>query len=104
METSQVHEFAAPAQRPGRFITLGRQFQPRTRFIALAAVGIGAGLFLGWEWLAAAGLASFVVGLLPCAAMCAAGLCANRFGGKGGCHGGTGAAAPQGGMQPEDKS
>ena len=44
------------------------------------AIGGAAGLFFGWNWLVAAGLASIVVGILPCLAMCALGLCMNRMG------------------------
>ncbi len=45
---------------------------------ALAVGGIalaGAGLALGWEWLAAVGALPVLLSLLPCAAMCALGLC-----------------------------
>ena len=46
-------------------------------------VGIAAGgIFFGWDWLVVAGLAPVVLGVLPCVAMCAAGLCMNRTGGK----------------------
>jgi hypothetical protein len=38
----------------------------------LAAIGIG----LGWSWLVAVGVAPLLVAVLPCAAMCALGLCA----------------------------
>jgi hypothetical protein len=45
----------------------------------LAAIGIG----LGWSWLVAVGVAPLLVAVLPCAAMCALGLCASRLGGRG---------------------
>ena len=48
--------------------------------LALAAAGIG--LYLGWGWLAAVGIAPFLLLLAPCAAMCALGLCMNKGGGK----------------------
>lgn len=48
--------------------------------LALAAAGIG--LYLGWGWLAAVGVAPFLLLLAPCAAMCALGLCMNKGGGK----------------------
>jgi hypothetical protein len=55
---------------------------------ALAAIG---GLAWGWEWLTAVGLASVIVSVLPCALMCAAGLCMGRRGSGNGtgssCHG-----------------
>jgi hypothetical protein len=46
--------------------------------VLLAAIGIG----LGWSWLVAVGIAPLLVAVLPCAAMCALGLCASRFGGR----------------------
>ncbi|MBI0537434.1 hypothetical protein D9599_17885 [Roseomonas sp. KE2513] len=56
---------------------------------------VGAGLALGWPWLVAFGLAPLVLSLLPCAAMCALGLC--MMGGKGGksCHSQANAPGPE---------
>ncbi|HWX51113.1 MAG TPA: hypothetical protein VNZ61_23955 [Roseomonas sp.] len=56
---------------------------------------VGAGLALGWPWLAAVGLAPVVLSVLPCAAMCALGLC--MTGGKGGksCHAQTNSPGPE---------
>lgn len=75
-------------QPVGPGVRLGR----RAIFIALAVAGVVAGLFWNWDWLVAAGLSSFIVALLPCAALCAAGLCASRLGQKGSCS--SSAAAP----------
>ena len=72
---------------PPRFFERIRKAAESNRrlvFIALALTGVGAALYLGWGWLAAAGLTSLIVGLLPCALMCGAGLCASRFMSKGG--------------------
>ena len=57
----------------------------RRGWIALAIVAIGGGLVLNWSWLVAIGVAPFLITLLPCAAMCALGLCMHR-GAKGSCH------------------
>jgi hypothetical protein len=54
----------------------------RRGFIILAAVAITAGLALNWSWLVAAGIAPILLGVLPCLAMCALGLCMHRTGGK----------------------
>jgi hypothetical protein len=35
-------------------------------------------LYAGWDWLVAAGLATTIVALGPCLAMCALGLCIGR--------------------------
>jgi hypothetical protein len=45
---------------------------------------VGAGLALNWGWLTAAGIAPVLLSLLPCAAMCALGLCMRR-GANGSC-------------------
>ncbi len=54
----------------------------RRGIIVVALAAAGAGLYLGWGWLAAAGIAPLLLALAPCAAMCALGLCASRMGGK----------------------
>ncbi|HVA13931.1 MAG TPA: hypothetical protein VNF99_11825 [Stellaceae bacterium] len=36
---------------------------------------VAAGLALGWNWLAALGVAPVILSLAPCALMCAAGMC-----------------------------
>ena len=43
--------------------------------IAIAAAVIGSGLALNWSGLVAVGAAPLILGILPCAAMCAVGLC-----------------------------
>lgn len=53
----------------------------RRGIIVLALTAAGAGLYLGWGWLAAAGIAPVLLALAPCAAMCALGLCMNKGGG-----------------------
>lgn len=41
------------------------------------------GVFLGWDWLVAAGLAPILLSVLPCVAVCAvAGVCMSRTGSK----------------------
>jgi hypothetical protein len=40
-------------------------------------------LYAGWDWLVAAGVATFIVALAPCLAMCALGLCMGRSKSKG---------------------
>ena len=50
--------------------------------IGLTVAALGAGLFFGWSSLAALGVTTFIVSLLPCLAMCALGLCMGRMGKK----------------------
>ena len=46
------------------------------RVLAVAGlVVIGIGLALGWNWLAAVGIAPLIVAAAPCLIMCALGLC-----------------------------
>ena len=56
----------------------------RNLLIGVSVAGGAAALFFGWDWLVAAGVASFIVAFAPCAAMCALGLCASRMGKKDG--------------------
>ena len=47
----------------------------RLGLIAIAALALGLGAYFNWGWLVAAGIAPVVLTALPCAAMCALGLC-----------------------------
>ena len=69
----------------------------------VAVLAIAAALALGWEWLTAVGVASLLVSVLPCLAMCALGLCMNRRAGSTGstCGQRTGQAQP--GRPEEEK-
>ena len=50
--------------------------------LIVAAVVVAGGLALNWSWLVAAGVAPLLIGVLPCVAMCALGLCMHKMGGK----------------------
>lgn len=50
----------------------------RALMVALALAFAGASLALGWDWLAAAGLAPVLLAALPCLAMCVLGFCLPR--------------------------
>jgi hypothetical protein len=46
------------------------------RVLAVAGLAVaGTGLALGWNWLAAVGVAPLIVSTAPCLVMCALGLC-----------------------------
>ena len=73
-----------PQPLPARDIRLGIGSYlggPRG-LLAAGAVIVAAGLAFNWSWLAAAGIAPVLLSLLPCAAMCALGLCMNRMTGR----------------------
>ncbi len=85
METSETTDLSmrtaqakgAPiATRVWRILTLGDRLSRRVAVVAWSTAGVGLSLLFSWNWLVAAGLSSVVLGILPCAAMCAAGLCA----------------------------
>ena len=65
----------------------------RTLFV-LAAVLIVGGIALNWGWLVAIGLAPIIITLLPCAVMCALGLCMHKM--SGGAHGGNSSGTANG--------
>ncbi|MFC3325032.1 hypothetical protein [Mesorhizobium cantuariense] len=50
--------------------------------IAAGAAIAVAGLAFNWTWLVAAGIAPLLLGVLPCVAMCALGLCMSRMTGR----------------------
>src|SRR3546814_15695535 len=54
----------------------------RKALIALAGLIVVAGGALNWSWLVAVGVAPLLLSVLPCAAMCALGLCMNRMAGE----------------------
>ncbi|HEV8553773.1 MAG TPA: hypothetical protein VGR65_10395 [Casimicrobiaceae bacterium] len=66
---------AAIAPRIWRVLTIGGRLNRRIAIVAWSAAIVGSGLLLSWNWLVAAGLSTIVLAILPCAAMCAAGLC-----------------------------
>lgn len=47
----------------------------RRGWMLIALAIIGTGMALSWGWLTAIGAAPLLLGLAPCAAMCALGLC-----------------------------
>ena len=73
--TASAQSCCAPGAKAGGLLS------SRNLLIALAVAGGGA-MFLGWDWLVAAGVATFIVALAPCLVMCALGLCASRMGKK----------------------
>jgi hypothetical protein len=68
------------APRVWRMLTFGDRLGRRAAVVAWLAVAVGLGLFFGWSVVVAAGLSTLVLSILPCAAMCALGLCAGSSG------------------------
>ena len=59
-----------------------RYLDGRRRPLIAATVLVSVGVASSWNWLAAFGIAPLVLSVLPCAAMCALGLCMGRMGGS----------------------
>ncbi len=58
-------------------------FMGGKRGLIILAIGMaGGGMAMNWGWLVAVGMAPILLAVLPCAAMCALGLCMNKGGGK----------------------
>lgn len=73
--TASAQSCCAPVAKSG-------WLNSRNLLIGAVVLGGGGALVLGWDWLVAAGLATFIVAAAPCALMCALGLCASRMGKK----------------------
>lgn len=58
---------------------LGPYLGGRRGLLVLGGIAVTLGVGLNWSWLAAAGVTPVLFGLLPCAAMCALGLCLPRL-------------------------
>ena len=83
MSITQPQTISTPStSQGGRFSAL-RHLPGRTLLVVAAALFlIAGGMFLKWDLLVAAGVAPLILGLLPCAVMCALGICMSRMGGK----------------------
>ena len=56
------------------------RLRPRTALVIAALAIVTIGLAMNWSALVAAGIAPLLISALPCAAMCALGLCMSRMG------------------------
>lgn len=66
-----------------------RYYLRKPRVLAIAALAlVGMALLFSWGWLVALGVAPFLLAVLPCAAMCALGMCMNHGKGSEGEKGG----------------
>ncbi len=59
---------------------LARHFlRGRRGLLLLGSAAVLAGMALNWNWFVAVGLAPIILGVAPCLAMCALGLCMNKM-------------------------
>lgn len=77
---SKIGSPAAQKESLGRDVLNALRYYVGGRWglLGVAATVVAAGLVFNWNWLVAAGLAPLVLMILPCAAMCALGLCMKR--------------------------
>ncbi|RUO99837.1 hypothetical protein [Hyphomicrobium sp.] len=61
---------------------LGRALRSRRGLIVLAAAALALGVGFNWSWLVAAGIAPLLLSALPCAVMCALGICMTQMAGR----------------------
>lgn len=66
-----------------------------------AIVGVLAGIVLNWNWLVAAGIAPLILAAVPCLAMCAFGLCADKLRGDQSCAPAKADSSGNPGVSPE---
>jgi hypothetical protein len=71
-----------PSWRRWRVLTFNNRLSRRKGLILWLIATMAVALYLGWGFVVAAGLSTLVLSLLPCAAMCALGLCAAGSGKK----------------------
>ena len=80
--TIQTPTVTQTSQMGGMIRIVRPYFTGRRGLLLLATIALVAGAALNWSWLVAAGIAPFLLMALPCVAMCALGLCANKMTGK----------------------
>ena len=85
MESIDEQKTPVILQWQGILASVRRRLTSRTALIAAAILAITAGAMFNWSVLVAAGIAPLILGVLPCVAMCALGLCGNRLFGGGNC-------------------
>ena len=100
MTNSQSADATARSAEPSSIETIRRYLGGRWGLLAVAAAAIVAGLAFNWSWLVAIGVAPLIIGVLPCAAMCALGLCMMGTGRKGAAPGPSNDAAQGAGSTP----
>jgi hypothetical protein len=97
MSSPQIVSAAKPSLARDWLDALRYWLRGRRGVAALVVLAVVIGGVLSWSWLVAAGIASLLLTFLPCAVMCALGLCMSRMTG-GSCSksasGSTGAGTP----------
>lgn len=75
MKMSQLTDFPRSPSRASLLERLRDYWGGRRGLVALGGLALVAGVGLNWGWLTAVGVTPILLAILPCAAMCALGLC-----------------------------
>jgi hypothetical protein len=78
-DTRELVRFTQTERAMPAILTMLR-VRPRTVLVAAALAMVTIGLAMNWSALVAAGIAPLLISALPCAVMCALGLCMSRMG------------------------
>lgn len=78
MKISRPADFPMSSPRSALVERLRSYWGGRRGLLVLGGAALTLGIGLNWGWLAAAGVTPFLLAMLPCAAMCALGLCMKR--------------------------
>ena len=84
MKTLETAKASDTSLTQGLLYALRYWLGGRRGLVAAAVLAVVGGVVLNWGWLVAAGIAPLILAMLPCVAICALGLCANKMAGKPG--------------------
>ena len=82
MRSSETTTATKPALAQDWLNALRYWLRGRNGVIALIVLAAVVGAALNWSWLVVVGIAPLLITLLPCAAMCALGLCISKMAGR----------------------
>jgi hypothetical protein len=83
MTPTTMYNPQPPAHAQSALAPLRVILRSRIGLASVAGAVIVAGLAFNWSWLVAAGIAPLLISVLPCAALCALGLCMTQMKGRG---------------------
>jgi hypothetical protein len=79
MSSPETADATSPSLAQDWLRALRYWLRGRYGVIVLIGLALAIGAALNWSWLVAVGIAPLLLTMLPCAAMCAIGLCANKM-------------------------